>query len=172
MDYCSALEVFRNKTNSFISILKSDIDYKRTTPLHGMCVIMTNKAKGKVTFRINNLVLDYREGNLYFGSYKEEFVNKPYILQLVIRTLHQMWHDEEFIQSNQDIHDCMGDMIDAFLYLQGWLESVGCGDITFDSSWISCSSNKKINSSDAYSDNYDENRKFWEEYYEYNPNDI
>lgn len=80
MTYVDTFSTFGIHAEAFLDSLDDDIDYKRVSDLHGMVVIVTNKEKHKISFIVNNIRFDYRDGNLYFGSFLDALRERPYIL--------------------------------------------------------------------------------------------
>ena len=157
MTYVDTFSTFGIHAEAFLDSLDDDIDYKRVSDLHGMVVIVTNKEKHKISFIVNNIRFDYRDGNLYFGSFLDALRERPYILQLVVTTLNEMLYRSDVKISNDE---CVLGLISAFILLQGWFSDVRVLD---------------VESQLRREENYEhrrENEEFWEEYYEFNPNDI
>lgn len=157
MTYVDTFSTFGIHAEAFLDSLDDDIDYKRVSDLHGMVVIVTNKEKHKISFIVNNVRFDYRDGNLYFGSFLDALRERPYILQLVVTTLNEMLYRSDVKISNDE---CILGLISAFILLQGWFSDVRVLD---------------VESQLRREENYEhrrENEEFWEEYYEFNPNDI
>ena len=157
MTYVDTFSIFGKYAEAFLDSLVEDIDYKRVSDLHGMVVIVTNKEKHKISFIVNNIRFDYRDGNLYFGSFLDALRERPYILQLVVTTLNEMLYRSDVKISNDE---CILGLISAFILLQGWFSDVRVLD---------------VESQLRREENYEhrrENEEFWEEYYEFNPNDI
>lgn len=157
MTYVDTFSTFSIHAEAFLDSLDDDIDYKRVSDLHGMVVIVTNKEKHKISFIVNNVRFDYRDGNLYFGSFLDALRERPYILQLVVTTLNEMLYRSDVEISNDE---CILGLISAFILLQGWFIDVRVLD---------------VESQLRREENYEhrrENEEFWEEYYEFNPNDI
>lgn len=157
MTYVDTFSTFGIHAEAFLDSLDDDIDYKRVSDLHGMVVIVTNKEKHKISFIVNNIRFDYRDGNLYFGSFLDALRERPYILQLVVTTLNEMLYRSDVEISNDE---CILGLISAFILLQGWFIDVRVLD---------------VESQLRREENYEhrrENEEFWEEYYEFNPNDI
>lgn len=155
--YVDTFSIFGKYAEAFLDSLVEDIDYKRVSDLHGMVVIVTNKEKHKISFIVNNVRFDYRDGNLYFGSFLDALRERPYILQLVVTTLNEMLYRSDVEISNDE---CILGLISAFILLQGWFIDVRVLD---------------VESQLRREENYEhrrENEEFWEEYYEFNPNDI
>lgn len=157
MTYVDTFSTFGIHAEAFLDSLDDDIDYKRVSDLHGMVVIVTNKEKHKISFIVNNIRFDYRDGNLYFGSFLDALRERPYILQLVVTTLNGILYRSDVKISNDE---CILGLISAFILLQGWFSDVRVLD---------------VESQLRREENYEhrrENEEFWEEYYEFNPNDI
>ena len=157
MTYVDTFSTFGIHAEAFLDSLDDDIDYKRVSDLHGMVVIVTNKEKHKISFIVNNIRFDYRDGNLYFGSFLDALRERPYILQLVVTTLNEILYRSDVKISNDE---CILGLISAFILLQGWFSDVRVLD---------------VESQLRREENYEhrrENEEFWEEYYEFNPNDI
>lgn len=157
MTYVDTFSTFGIHAEAFLDSLDDDIDYKRVSDLHGMVVVVTNKEKHKISFIVNNVRFDYRDGNLYFGSFLDALRERPYILQLVVTTLNEMLYRSDVEIGNDE---CILGLISAFILLQCWFSDVRVLD---------------VESQLRREENYEhrrENKEFWEEYYEFNPNDI
>lgn len=114
-----------------------------------MVVISTNKSKDKISFIVNDVRFDYRDGRLYFNDYMDALYERPYILHLVIATFNEMLlHDVE-ISNKRCIQNC----VTAFLMLQGWFEDKRISDLEYE-----------IEERDRHQAAR-ENAEFWEEYY-------
>lgn len=157
MTYVDTFSIFGKYAEAFLDSLVEDIDYKRVSDLHGMVVIVTKKEKHKISFIVNNVRFDYRDGNLYFGTFLDALRERPYILQLLVTTLNEMLYRSDVTISNDN---CILGLMSAFVLLQGWFSDVRI---------------LEMESQLRRENNYEhrrENEEFWEEYYEFNPNDI
>ena len=99
----------------------------------------------------------YRDGNLYFGSFLDALRERPYILQLVVTTLNEMLYRSDVDISSKE---CILALMSAFILLQGWFSDVRI---------------LEMESQLRRENNYEhrkENKEFWDEYFFYNPNDI
>lgn len=156
--YVNAFSRFSLHAEVFLDSLVDDIDYKRVSDLHGMVVIKTTKEKHKIAFIVNNVRFDYRDGNLYFGSFLDALRERPYILHLVVTTLNEMLYRSDVTISNDN--SILG-LISGLLLLHGWFSDVRV---------------EYLESQIIHEEDVDERRRaeeeFWEEYYEFNPNDI
>ena len=155
--YVNAFSRFSLHAEAFLDSLVDDIDYKRVSDLHGMVVIKTTKEKHKIAFIVNNVRFDYRDGNLYFGSFLDALRERPYILHLVVTTLNEMIYRSDVTISNDN--SILG-LISGFLLLHSWFSDARVEDLE----------------SQIIHEDVDERRRaneeFWEEYFEFNPNDI
>lgn len=156
--YLGAFSNFSLHAEAFLDSLVDDIDYKRVSDLHGMVVIKTNKEKHKIEFIVNNIRFDYRDRNLYFGNFLDALRERPYILHLIVTTLNEMLYRSDVTISNGN--SILG-LISGLLLLHGWFSDARVED---------------LESQLMYEEDIDERRRaeeeFWEEYYEFNPNDI
>lgn len=157
MTYVDTFSIFGKYAEAFLDSLVEDIDYKRVSDLHGMVVIVTKKEKHKILFIVNNVRFDYRDGNLYFGTFLDALRERPYILQLLVTTLNEMLYRSDVTISNDN---CILGLMSAFVLLQGWFSDVRI---------------LEMESQLRRENNYEhrkENKEFWDEYFFYNPNDI
>lgn len=158
MTYVDTFSIFGKYAEAFLDSLVEDIDYKRVSDLHGMVVIVTKKEKHKISFIVNNVRFDYRDGNLYFGSFLDALRERPYILHLVVTTLNEMIYRSDVTISNDN---CILGLMSAFVLLQGWFSDSRVED---------------LESQIIHEEDVDERRRaneeFWGEYFEFNPNDI
>lgn len=119
--YVDTFSIFGKYAEAFLDSLVEDIDYKRVSDLHGMVVIVTKKEKHKISFIVNNVRFDYRDGNLYFGTFLDALRERPYILQLLVTTLNEMLYRSDVTISNDN---CILGLMSAFVLLQGWFSDV------------------------------------------------
>ena len=119
--YVDTFSIFGKYAEAFLDSLVEDIDYKRVSDLHGMVVIITKKEKHKISFIVNNVRFDYRDGNLYFGTFLDALRERPYILQLLVTTLNEMLYRSDVTISNDN---CILGLMSAFVLLQGWFSDV------------------------------------------------
>ena len=157
MTYVDTFSIFGKYAEAFLDSLVEDIDYKRVSDLHGMVVIVTKKEKHKISFIVNNVRFDYRDGNLYFGTFLDALRERPYILQLLVTTLNEMLYRSDVTISNDN---CILGLMSAFVLLQGWFSDVRI---------------LEMESQLRRENNYEhrkENKEFLDEYFFYNPNDI
>lgn len=157
MTYVDTFSIFGKYAEAFLDSLIEDIDYKRVSDLHGMVVIVTKKEKHKISFIVNNVRFDYRDGNLYFGTFLDALRERPYILQLLVTTLNEMLYRSDVTISNDN---CILGLMSAFVLLQGWFSDVRI---------------LEMESQLRRENNYEhrkENKEFWDEYFFYNPIDI
>jgi len=122
-----------------------------------MVVIATNKDRDKISFIVNDVRFDYRDGRLYFNDYMDALYERSYILHLVIATFNEMLLHSDIEISNKS---CIQNCVTAFLMLQGWFEDKRISDLEYE-----------IEERDRRQAAR-ENAEFWEEYYFFNPNDI
>ena len=155
--YVDTFSIFGKYAEAFLDSLVEDIDYKRVSDLHGMVVIVTKKEKHKISFIVNNVRFDYRDGNLYFGTFLDALRERPYILQLLVTTLNEMLYRSDVTISNDN---CILGLMSVFVLLQGWFSDVRI---------------LEMESQLRRENNYEhrkENKEFRDEYFFYNPNDI
>ena len=153
--YVGTFGVVCDVCDDFLQSLDSDIDYKRVSDLHGMVVITTNKDRDKISFIVNDVRFDYRDGRLYFNNYMDALYERPYILHLVITTFNEM-----LMSGGLSTRDCILNLISAFLMLQSWFEDKRISDLEYE-----------LEESDRRQ-SARENSEFWKEYYFFNPNDV
>lgn len=89
----------------------------------------------------------------------EAFRNHPYILYMMVKLFHQLYLDNNTLIF-KDKKDKVLDVIDAFLLLEGWFEDPR---IEQDENEEYRAESNRIAK---------ENKEFWDEYYDSNPNDI
>lgn len=156
-DYVGTFGLVCSACDDFLQSLEDDIDYKRVSDLHGMVVIATNKDRDKISFIVNDVRFDYRDGRLYFNDYMDALYERPYILHLVISTFNEMLLHSDVEISNKN---CIQNCVTAFLMLQGWFEDKRISDLEYE-----------IEERDRRQAAR-ENAEFWDEYYFFNPNDV
>lgn len=153
--YVGTFDVVCSACDGFLQSLDMDIDYKRISELHGMVVVTTNKDRDKISFIVNDVRFDYRDGRLYFNDYMDTLYERPYILHLVITTFNEM-----LVDGGLSTKECLLNLISSFLMLQCWFEDKRISDLEYE-----------IEDRDRRQAAR-ENAEFWDEYYFFNPNDI
>ena len=155
-DYVGTFYKFSDCAEKFLNSLSDDIDFKRVNEDDGVIIINTKKEKHKIAFTVNNVIFDYREGNLYFNHYFDVLRDTPCILDLMIVAFNEMLLCRDV---KIDMVSILG-MISAFISLKMW----------FSDSRIEVLEDKLER--EESEQRARENAEFWEEYFFFNPNDV
>lgn len=155
-DYVGTFGKFSKCAEEFLDSLSEDISFKRISDVDGVIIIKTKKDKHKISFTINIVSFDYREGNLYFNHYFDVLRDTPCILDLLIVTFNEMLvcRDVEI-----DMMSILG-MVSAFISLKMW----------FSDSRIEVLEDRLER--EESEQRARENAEFWKEYFFFNPNDV
>lgn len=158
--YFGALEAFEETIRDFLDAAPEiTCSYSLDGDKCGTVKIDIIKSDNTIDFTINDIRFAFTNNRVIFVNAYETFRNHPYILYMMVKLFHQLYHDNN-TEIFKDKKDKVLEVIDAFLLLEGWFEDPRIEQVE-DAEYEA--EGRRI---------AQENKEFWDEYEKFNPNDI